>query len=88
MKAQAQRATLLTILAVIYLPLTLVTGIFGMNIKEINGGTPLFWACLLGLLVVAGLTAAGFFGYWYWRRGHDARALEGRRRKDQVYKLA
>lgn len=42
MKQQAERATLLTLLAVVYLPLTLVTGIFGMNIKETNQGTPTF----------------------------------------------
>jgi Mg2+ and Co2+ transporter CorA len=42
MKEQAQRATLLTILAVIYLPLTLVTGIFGMNIRQIDSATTEF----------------------------------------------
>lgn len=88
MKKQAQRATLLTILAVIYLPLTLVTGIFGMNIKEINGGAPLFWSCIIGLVVIAGLTAAGYFGYRFWRRGHDAREAEEQERENKVYKLA
>ena len=37
MKRQGRRATLLTLLALLavnYLPLTLVTGIFGINIKE------------------------------------------------------
>jgi Mg2+ and Co2+ transporter CorA len=34
----------LAVLAAIYLPLTLVTGIFGMNINEINQGVPdRFW---------------------------------------------
>jgi Mg2+ and Co2+ transporter CorA len=61
MKKQAQRAYLLTILAVIYLPLTLVTGIFGMNLKEINDGVPRFWACILGLVFVGGGTVAGIF---------------------------
>jgi Mg2+ and Co2+ transporter CorA len=42
-KKQAQRSTMLTLLAAIYLPLTLATGIFGMNIQEINGGTPRWW---------------------------------------------
>lgn len=63
MKQQARRATLLTILAVIYLPLTLVTGISGMNIKEINAGAPLAWACVVALIVIVGATAAGYFGY-------------------------
>jgi zinc transporter len=85
MKQQAQRATLLTILAVIYLPLTLVTGIFGMNLKE---SAPRFWACIVGLLVIGGGTAASFFGYRYWRRGHDARQAEELQREAKVYKLA
>jgi Mg2+ and Co2+ transporter CorA len=88
MKKQAQRASLLTVLAVIYLPLTLVTGIFGMNLKEINDGAPHFWACILGLLFVCGGTVAGFFGYRYWRRGHDAREAEELQREAKVYKLA
>jgi Mg2+ and Co2+ transporter CorA len=88
MKTQARRATLLTILAVIYLPLTLVTGIFGMNLREINDHAPPFWVCILGLLVIGGGTAASFFGYRYWRRGHDARETEERQREAKVYKLA
>ena len=35
---QARRNAWLTQLASIYLPLSVVTGIFGMNLKEINGG--------------------------------------------------
>jgi flagellar biosynthesis component FlhA len=69
MKQQAQRATLLTILAAIYLPLTLVTGIFG-------------------LVVIGGATAMGFFGYRYWRRGHQARESADRERENKMYKLA
>jgi Mg2+ and Co2+ transporter CorA len=88
MKQQAQRATLLTILAVIYLPLTFVTAIFGMNIKEINDSGPRFWVCIVGLLVIGGVTAASFFGYRYWRRDHDAREAEERQREEKVYKLA
>ena len=88
MKQQAQRATLLTILAAIYLPLTLVTGIFGMNILEINEHAPRFWVCILGLVVIGGITAAGFFGYRYWYRGHQRRDSEERERENKVYKLA
>jgi Mg2+ and Co2+ transporter CorA len=86
MKKQAQRASLLTVLAVIYLPLTLVTGIFGMNLKEINDGAPRFWG--IGLVSIGGGTAASFFGYRYWRRGHDARQAEELQREAKVYKLA
>ena len=79
---------MLTILAVIYLPLTLVTGIFGMNIKEINGGAPLFWSCISALVVIAALTAAGYFGYKFWQTGHDAREAEERERENKIYKVA
>ena len=88
MKRQAQRATLLTILAVIYLPLTLVTGIFGMNIRQIDSATTEFWAALVGLAVIAGITVAGCYGYKHWRDGHDAREKEARLQKDLVYKIA
>ena len=40
MKRQTEVTVVLGILAAIYLPLTLVTGIFGMNINEVNEGVP------------------------------------------------
>lgn len=44
MKRQLEVTVVLAILAVIYLPLTLVTGIFGMDINKINQGVPdRFW---------------------------------------------
>lgn len=88
MKKQAKRATLLTILAVIYLPLTLVTGIFGMNVKQINDATPELWACVIGLVIIAGVTAAGYFGYWYWRKYRDRRELEKAKEEQEMYKIA
>jgi hypothetical protein len=69
-KQQAARTTLLTTLAVIYLPLQLVTGIFGMNIKEITGdGGPRWWACLIALGVGGVLTFLVYLGvkWWQWR---------------------
>lgn len=68
MKLQAERATLLTLLAAIYLPLTVVTGIFGMNIKEINDGSPSFKACIEALAVAAVATGIFVFTYSRWRR--------------------
>jgi hypothetical protein len=53
-KLQARRSTALTALAAIYLPLSLTTGVFGMNIVEIEGGKPKYWAAVavaVGLLV-------------------------------------
>lgn len=46
-KLQARRATMLTLLAAIYLPLILATSIFGMNIQEINGGQLRWWVALI-----------------------------------------
>jgi Mg2+ and Co2+ transporter CorA len=70
MKQQAARTTLLTTLAVIYLPLQLITGIFGMNVREITGdGGPRWWACLIALGVGGALTFLVYLGvkWWQWR---------------------
>jgi len=45
-KLQARRSTALTALAAIYLPLSLTTGIFGMNVIEIQEGRPRWWSAL------------------------------------------
>jgi magnesium transporter len=56
----------LTVVSVILLPLTLISGIFGMNVHfpgfETSGG---FWAILGLMLVIAGCLA-GFFRYKRW----------------------
>lgn len=39
-KRQTEVTVVLAVLAAIYLPMTLVTGIFGMNINEIHQGVP------------------------------------------------
>jgi Mg2+ and Co2+ transporter CorA len=54
---QAQRATRLTQLAFIYIPLSFVTGIFGMNIKELNGSGLSIWVCLVAVAIVVILTS-------------------------------
>jgi hypothetical protein len=56
---QAERATMLTLLAAVYLPLQLVTGIFRMYIAEINDGMPVWRACIVALAVAGGLTLVG-----------------------------
>ena len=53
----AKRSTRLTQLATLYVPLSFITGIFGMNIKEINGGTPTAWQTVVGLVVIGACTA-------------------------------
>lgn len=68
-RIQAERSTALTALAAIYLPLSLATGVFGMNIWEINKGSPKWWAVValsLGLLV---LTLAVLAWIFIARRG-------------------
>ena len=58
MKRQTEVTVVLGILAAIYLPLTLVTGIFGMNINEINEGVPdqvwvvKVWSWVFGVTVI------------------------------------
>jgi len=53
---QAKRTTLLTQLAAIYLPLSLVTSIFGMNISGLKGAPA--WTCVLALVLMIPLTVA------------------------------
>ena len=64
MKRESRRATLLTLLAAFYLPLTLVTGIFGMNIKEFDGErAPSFSLCFAALFAVVTVTSI-FYGLY------------------------
>ena len=53
----ATRSTHLTQLATVYLPLSFVTGIFGMNLREINGAQLPIWVSLVTLAGVAICTA-------------------------------
>jgi CorA-like Mg2+ transporter protein len=58
---QAKRATRLTQLAFIYIPLSFVTGIFGMNLKELNGSGLPIWALFVAMAIVVILTAVIFW---------------------------
>jgi magnesium transporter len=56
---------LLTVISVTLLPLTLVTGIFGMNVLFPGEGThEAFWVIVGALLLIA----AGTLGFFRWRR--------------------
>src|SRR5207244_5916279 len=56
----------LTVVSVILLPLTLVTGIFGMNVRFPGEGETIgFWS-VIGVMVVVLLTMLGFFRYKRW----------------------
>lgn len=75
-----ERSTLLTLLAAIYLPLTLATGIFGMNIRDINSETVQFWWPII-IAAVLMIPSGVIVGYIFWRSRKDSREA-----KDQHYK--
>jgi Mg2+ and Co2+ transporter CorA len=52
-RQQSERATLLALLAAIYLPLSLVTRIFGMDIREIDDRKPQFCWCIVVMVVMS-----------------------------------
>jgi hypothetical protein len=65
MKRQSRRATLLTLLAAFYLPLSLVTSIFGMSLKEFDDVRPSVALCFEALFAIVAVTAViyGLFRY-------------------------
>lgn len=58
---QAKRNAWLAQLASIYLPLSVVTGKFGMNLKELDERKPSFWWAIVVLVALAALTIGIFF---------------------------
>ncbi|KAL9620111.1 MAG: hypothetical protein Q9160_005317 [Pyrenula sp. 1 TL-2023] len=73
---QARRSAWLTQLASLYLPLSVLTGIFGMNLKEINGSSVPFWwsIVVLGILALCTvLTYFGLRGFGSWKEKRDTR---------------
>jgi hypothetical protein len=58
---QAQRASRLTVLAFIYVPLSFVTGIFGMNIQQINGSGLSIWVCFVAVAAAVFVTLPVFW---------------------------
>ena len=68
---QAQRGSRLTILAFIYVPLSFVTGVFGMNIQQINGSGLNNWVCFVALAAVVFLTVPIF---WIMKLHGDRKA--------------
>ena len=65
---QSKRTTTLTQLAAVYLPLTLVTGIFGMNVREITRDDPSWWTCVVTLACVVVLTTSLLWTQKAWKR--------------------
>jgi NhaP-type Na+/H+ or K+/H+ antiporter len=79
----------LTWLAVIYLPLSLVTGIFGMNLKQINDGRLSFWVVFIALLALWVCTWLMIWVYDVLERRRDAAGLRKQSVTGQVqsYKI-
>ena len=67
-KKQVRRRQMLTQLAFIYIPLSFVTGIFGINVREINGSPLSIWTSVVALIVTSACTAAVFVAYRRWER--------------------
>ncbi|EPE34320.1 Magnesium transport protein CorA, transmembrane region [Glarea lozoyensis ATCC 20868] len=65
---QARRGSQLTYLAFIYVPLSFVTGIFGMNVQQINGTGLNVWVCFVTLVPLVCLTGLVFWGVWFYGR--------------------
>lgn len=70
---QTRRSTRLTQLAFIYIPLSFVTSIFGMNIKELNGSVLDLRAVFVGVTAVVLATATVFLFLHYFSAKPTAR---------------
>lgn len=90
MKRQTEWTVALGVLAAIYLPLTLVTGIFGMNIREITteATAPDKWSAIKAWGVIFGATVGSMVLYVIvralapcWRIGKMALRLGAERRE-------
>lgn len=78
---QGLRATQLTLLASIYVPLSFVTGIFGMNLKELNGSTLSIWVCIVAMMIAAIVT-----GLLFWALDERSQRKNGKRKSDDLNK--
>jgi Mg2+ and Co2+ transporter CorA len=70
---QTRRSTRLTQLAFIYVPLSFVTSLFGMNIKELNGSVLDLRAVFVCVIAVALTTAIVFLFLHYFSAKSKAR---------------
>ena len=75
---------MITALAFFYVPLSFVTGIFGMNVKEINGSPLSLWVCFAALGVVIAATSVGFLLYWVGKRAYQVREATRDKKQEQM----
>lgn len=69
-KTQTNMTVVLTILAALYLPMTLVTGIFGMNVEEISrpaGNPKAWWVAVVWLVIVVLTIGCGLLVWKVWK---------------------
>lgn len=66
---QARQVNVLTTLAVGFVPVSVVTSAFGMNVKEISAHSPPVWAFVL---VALGVSAFTFLGLWLVKKEYIA----------------
>lgn len=74
--SQGIRGQRLTFLAFLYIPLTFVTGVFGMNIYEINGSPLSVWVPATVLAITLLLTGLIFMAYATWEKYRQRRGLQ------------
>lgn len=77
----------LAIVAAFYLPMTLVTGIYGMNIKEISGDKgPSWWWVVVTWAVTMGITvgSVGHYALEEWRWYREAKAAVNQESTDGI----
>jgi hypothetical protein len=86
MKKQTTWTVTLTVLAAIYLPLSLVTGIFGMNITEISSEAtaPSARCVVAAWAVIFTLTAGGILTYAAMRKWTDSRKKKKMKKKRKL----
>ena len=63
---QGIRGQRVTTLAFIYIPLSFATGVFGMNVREINGSPLSVWWPIVAVAITLVITAVLFTIYVEW----------------------
>lgn len=74
---QAKWTIVLAFLAAFYLPMTLVTGIFGMNIKEISEDKGPSKGWVIGIWALAFVLTGAYVGTYAWQEYKERKEKEG-----------
>jgi hypothetical protein len=67
---QSESVNRITLLAFIFIPLSFVTSIWGMNIDVLGGKGAKWWTVLVGVVVIYAIIAVPLFTIWYpsWQK--------------------